>query len=73
VRKIREGAARCSGCLPVPPEARPRPAARRATEMTSDEAAAHGGTASKAKPPAFDTSVAHQARVYVYLLGGCFL
>jgi hypothetical protein len=38
--------------------------------MTSDEAAAHGGTASKAKPPAFDTSVAHQARVYDYLLGG---
>jgi hypothetical protein len=25
---------------------------------------------SKAKPPAFDTSVAHQARVYDYLLGG---
>ena len=38
--------------------------------MTSDEAAAHGGSASKAKPPAFDTSVAHQARVYDYLLGG---
>src|SRR3984957_6799566 len=38
--------------------------------MTSDEAAAPGGSASKAKPPAFDTSVAHQARVYDYLLGG---
>ena len=38
--------------------------------MTSDEAAAPGGTAGKAKPPAFDTSVAHQARVYDYLLGG---
>jgi hypothetical protein len=30
------------------------------TEMTSD----------KSKPPAFDTSVAHQARIYDYLLGG---
>jgi hypothetical protein len=38
--------------------------------MTSDEAAAHGGTASKARLPAFDTSVAHQARVYDFLLGG---
>ena len=38
--------------------------------MTSDEAAAPGGIAGKAKPPAFDTSVAHQARVYDYLLGG---
>jgi hypothetical protein len=35
--------------------------------MTSDEAAAPGG---KASPPEFDTSVAHQARVYDYLLGG---
>jgi hypothetical protein len=25
------------------------------------------------KPPDIDTSVAHQARVYDYLLGGCFL
>jgi hypothetical protein len=39
--------------------------------MTSDEAAAQGvGTSGKASPPAFDTSVAHQARVYDYLLGG---
>jgi hypothetical protein len=38
--------------------------------MTSDEAAAHGGTASKARLPTFDTSVAHQARVYDFLLGG---
>jgi hypothetical protein len=39
--------------------------------MTSDEpAAADGGTAGKAKPPAFDTSVANQARIYDYLLGG---
>jgi S-adenosyl methyltransferase len=38
--------------------------------MTGDETAAPGGTASKASPPAFDTSVAHQARVYDYMLGG---
>jgi hypothetical protein len=39
--------------------------------MTSDEpAASAGGTAAKAKPPAFDTSVANQARIYDYLLGG---
>ena len=39
--------------------------------MTSDEpAASAGGTAGKAKPPAFDTSVANQARIYDYLLGG---
>jgi S-adenosyl methyltransferase len=28
--------------------------------------------ASEAGPPSFDTSDAHQARVYDYLLGGCF-
>jgi S-adenosyl methyltransferase len=40
-------------------------------EMTSDETAPapQGGT-SKGGPPAFDTSVAHQARMYDYLLGG---
>jgi hypothetical protein len=42
--------------------------------MTSDEPTASaksaGGTAGKAKPPAFDTSVANQARIYDYLLGG---
>jgi hypothetical protein len=39
--------------------------------MTSDERAApSGGTASKAGAPPFDTSVANQARVYDYLLGG---
>jgi hypothetical protein len=38
--------------------------------MTSDKAAPGGGSAAKASPPAFDTSVAHQARVYDYLLGG---
>jgi hypothetical protein len=39
--------------------------------MTSDEAPAPNGgaTASRARPP-FDTSVAHQARMYDYLLGG---
>jgi hypothetical protein len=39
--------------------------------MISDESAApSGGTASKARPLPFDTSVANQARVYDYLLGG---
>jgi len=39
--------------------------------MTSDEPTAPGGgTAGKAKPPTFDTSVANQARIYDYLLGG---
>jgi hypothetical protein len=39
--------------------------------MTSDEATAPGGgTADKTGPLPFDTSVAHQARVYDYLLGG---
>ena len=42
--------------------------------MASDEARAPGGgvTAGKAERPAFDTSVASQARMYDYLLGGCF-
>ena len=39
--------------------------------MTSDEAAAPGsGTAGKTGPLPFDTSKAHQARMYDYLLGG---
>jgi hypothetical protein len=39
--------------------------------MTSDEPAAPAGvTAGKTEPPPFDTSVAHQARVYDYFLGG---
>jgi S-adenosyl methyltransferase len=38
--------------------------------MTSDEAAAPGGTADKTGPLPFDTSVAHQARIYDYTLGG---
>ena len=42
-------------------------------EMTSDEPTAPGGTAGKTGPLPFDTSVAHQARVYDYLLGRCFL
>jgi S-adenosyl methyltransferase len=37
--------------------------------MTGDETPAPG-TAGQAWPPAFDTSVAHQARIYDYLLGG---
>ena len=40
--------------------------------MTGDEAQAlaQGDTAGPARPPTFDTSVAHQARIYDYLLGG---
>jgi S-adenosyl methyltransferase len=40
--------------------------------MTSDEAEAPGGgsTAGKTGPLPFDTSVAHQARIYDYTLGG---
>jgi hypothetical protein len=42
--------------------------------MTSGEPAApSGGGIDKHGPLPFDTSVAHQARVYDYLLGGCFL
>ena len=38
--------------------------------MSSDRAAAAGRDASQTKAPAFDTSRAHQARVYDYLLDG---
>jgi hypothetical protein len=38
--------------------------------MTSDESASSSGTASKARPLPFDTSVANPARVYDYFLGG---
>ena len=39
--------------------------------MTTDEAPAPGdGGAGKSKRPSFDTSVANQARIYDYLLGG---
>jgi hypothetical protein len=38
--------------------------------MTSDEAAGGSSTAGKAGPLPFDTSVAHQARIYDYTLGG---
>jgi hypothetical protein len=43
--------------------------------MTSGEASVPGGasTAGTARPPAFDTTVASQARMYDYLLGGCSL
>ena len=40
------------------------------TTMSTDEAAATSSGADQADPPAFDTSRAHQARVYDYLLGG---
>ncbi len=42
--------------------------------MTSDVAAAQGegdGIPEKPRPLPFDTSKAHQARIYDYLLGGC--
>jgi hypothetical protein len=40
-------------------------------EMTTDETAApNDSTAGRAGPLAFDTSVAHQARMYDYILGG---
>jgi hypothetical protein len=38
--------------------------------MTSDNAAAPGSTAEKTGSLPFDTSVAHQARMYDYMLGG---
>ena len=38
--------------------------------MTSDEARATDGDPGNAGPPEFDTNVAHQARMYDYLLGG---
>jgi hypothetical protein len=38
--------------------------------MTGYEPEPGGGTAGKTEPPPFDTSVAHQARVYDYFLGG---
>jgi hypothetical protein len=42
--------------------------------MTTDETpAAGGGSADKTGLLPFDTSVAHQARIYEYLLGGYFL
>jgi hypothetical protein len=40
--------------------------------MSSDEAAATDGTTGNTGSLPFDTSVAHQARVYDYLLGGHF-
>ena len=38
--------------------------------MTSDQAGMADGGASQGGPPEFDTGVAHQARMYDYLLGG---
>lgn len=42
--------------------------------MTSDDAAPPGGgsTVGEAGSPPFDIGVAHQARMYDYLLGGSF-
>jgi S-adenosyl methyltransferase len=40
------------------------------TTMSTDEAAGTSNGVGRAGPPAFDTSKAHQARVYDYLLGG---
>jgi S-adenosyl methyltransferase len=46
--------------------------------MSSDEAQSPGdgpggaGGTAAGGPPEFDTGVAHQARMYDYLLGGCF-
>ena len=41
--------------------------------MTTDETAARDdSTTVKGAPLAFDTSVAHQARMYDYILGGYF-
>jgi hypothetical protein len=42
--------------------------------MTSDVASAPGdGIPEGTGPLPFDTSKAHQARIYDHLLGGCFL
>jgi hypothetical protein len=53
------------------------PANEKGTPVMSEDAAHAGGPddgpASKNDRPAFDTSVAHQARIYNYWLGGCFL
>jgi hypothetical protein len=43
---------------------------RKGSEMTTDETAAPGAGKAGALP--FDTSMAHHARMYDYLLGGCF-
>jgi hypothetical protein len=41
--------------------------------MTSDNTAAAGGAAGGKGTLTFDVSMAHQARIYDYLLGRCFL
>jgi hypothetical protein len=47
--------------------------AEKGTEMASDETPGQVGDAAvRVERPAFDTSVASQARMYDYLLGGCF-
>jgi hypothetical protein len=41
-------------------------------ELTGEEAPASAGGAGTTGPLPFDTTVAHQARVYDYMLGGYF-
>jgi hypothetical protein len=36
------------------------------------KSASAGQRPASGESPAFDTSIAHQARIYDYLLGGCF-
>ena len=43
------------------------------SEMSTDETAAVSGDTGESGSLPFDTSVAHQVRIYDYLLGGCFL
>ncbi len=52
------------------PDRRQDTAKRKGTVMTSDEAPGTDDGASNAGPLPFDTSEAHQARIYDYLLGG---
>jgi hypothetical protein len=49
------------------------PGETKGDKMTASDEAPDDGAAGEAGAPPFDTSVAHQARVYDYLLGGCFL
>src|SRR5580704_12056844 len=59
----RRGAPGQAGCR--------RSMTRRGRQMTRDEAAVEGGsTAGEIGSLPFDTSVAHQARMYDYVLGG---
>jgi hypothetical protein len=48
---------------------------RKGTEMSSDDVTEPAGdsTLSAVRSLPFDTASAHQARIYDYVLGGCFL